>query len=73
MKGLVYIVTDRGLIKWWLKVIGRRDGDLCKCRQVQSAAHLLQCPLVGDAKGRSVEECYKDKEWCKAVAEFVKL
>ena len=26
---------------------------------------------VGDGKGRSMEECYKDSEWCKVVADFL--
>ena len=72
MKGLTYVVTDRGPMKTWLKVISRSDSALCDCRQVQNAAHLLRCGLVGDRRGRRIEECYEDKEWCKAVEELLR-
>lgn len=69
--GLVYLVTDRGPLRWWLKVIGRRDDALYDCGSTQNAAHLLQCPLIGDREGRTIEECYKDQEWCKEAAIFL--
>ena len=53
------------------KVIGRREDDLCDCGEVQNGIHLLHCPLIGDGKGRSLEECMKDSEWCKEVADFL--
>ena len=62
MKGLVYITTDRGLLRVWLKMIGRRDDDRCECGEAQDAAHLMGCLLVGDGKGRTREECVKDRE-----------
>jgi len=33
----------------------------------QNAAHLLRCPLVGDGKGRSLEEARQGPEWCSGV------
>lgn len=71
MKGLTYIVTGRGPTRWWLKVIGRRDDDRCDCGSIQNAAHLLSCPLIADGMGRTVEECWEDQQWCRAVAEFL--
>ena len=56
-------------MRWWLKLIGRNEDDRCECGEVQNAAHLLKCQLVGDGKGRQREECYKDSEWCRAVAD----
>ena len=37
----------------------------------QNAAHLLQCPLIGDGKGRTMEECYVDQDWYREVAAFL--
>ena len=67
----MYVMTDRGPMKAWLKMIGRSEDDKCGCGEVQNAAHLLQCPLIGDGKGRSWDECKKDREWCRAVADFL--
>lgn len=50
VKGLVYVVTGRGPLRWWLKTIGRREDDKCDCRVTQNAAQLLRCSLVGDGK-----------------------
>ena len=69
----MYVVTDRGPTKWWLKVIGRGESDKCECEEVQNAAHLRRCGLIGDGKGREIEGCSEDEEWCKAVEEFVRL
>lgn len=71
LKGLTYIVTDRGLLKRWLWVIGPAEDDKCECGVAQNAAHLLRCSLVGDGKGRTVEEAMEDREWCRAIAEFL--
>ena len=71
VKGLIYLITDRGPMQRWLKVIGRSEGDLCECGEIQNAVHLRRCGLVGDGKGRSIEECQQDMEWCKAVADFL--
>ena len=59
VKGL--IMTDRGPLGAWLKVIGRKDDDRCECGEVQNAAHLLCCPLIGDGKGRSLVASFRDK------------
>ena len=48
-KGLT-IVTDRGLKKRSLKVIGRAENDRCDCREIQNAVHLRRCLLVGNGK-----------------------
>ena len=53
-------------------MIGRREDDLCDCGEVQNAVHLLRCPLIGDGRGRSRDDCYKDEEWCNAVEEFLR-
>ena len=44
---------------------------MCDCGVTQNAAHLLQCPLVGDGKGKSMEQCQQDEVWCRAVADFL--
>ena|SRR5437868_1392658 len=70
LKGLTYIVTDRGPQKWWRHKIGRSETWNCeKCQVAQNAAHLLQCPEIRDEKGRRWEEALTDMEWCRAVAE----
>ena len=71
VKGLTYIVTDRGPMRAWQKVIGRREDNLCDCGRIQNAVHLLCCPLIGDGKGRTLEECMEDSEWCRKVADFL--
>ena len=50
---------------------GMREDDKYDCGSAQNAAHLVGCPLVGDGKGRTIEECYKDQEWCQEVADFL--
>lgn len=71
VKALSYIITDRGPLKRWLFIIGRSAEQQCQCGEVQNAVHLRKCPLVGDTKGRSLEECWRDREWCGAVADFL--
>ena len=71
VKALTYIVTDRGPMKRWLFIIGRSAEQLCQCGEVQNATHLRRCHLIGDKKGRTIEECWKDQEWCDAVADFL--
>lgn len=71
LEDLTYIVTDRGPLKRWLKIIGRWEDDNCGCGIAQNAAHLLECRLVGDGSGRTIEEAQGDREWCRAVADFL--
>ena len=71
VKGLTYITTDRGPMKRWLTVIGREQSDLCSCGEIQNAVHLRRCRLVGDGKGRSMEECQRDVEWLEAVVDLL--
>ena len=71
VKALTYVVTDRGPLKRWLFIIGRSAEQQCQCGETQNAVHLRRCSLVGDKKGRSLEECWKDQEWCEAVADFM--
>ena len=51
VKGLTYIVTDRGPMKAWQKVTGRAEDNRCSCGEVQNRVHLLRCPHIGDGKG----------------------
>lgn len=62
VKALTYVVTDRGSLKRWLFIIGRSAEQLCQCGEIQNATHLRRCQLVGDKKGRTLEECWKDQE-----------
>jgi len=55
VKGLVYMVTDKGPQQ----------------QTPQNAAHLLGCPLVGDGRGRTSEQIWEDEKWCEAVADFI--
>ena len=71
VRGLVFVTTDRGPLKSWLKVIGRSQDDKCQCGEVQNAVHVRRCVLVGDGKGRTMEECQQGMEWCEAVADFL--
>ena len=71
VKGMMYIITDRGPLKRWLNIIGRSQEYTCACGEVQNAVHLRRCKLVGDGKGRSLTECQQDMEWCAAVADFL--
>ena len=71
VKGLTWVITDRGPLRRWLKIIGRSEDDRCECGEIQNAAHLRRCNMVGDGKGRSIEECERDMEWCEAVADFL--
>ena len=71
VRGLSFVITDRGPMKRWLSIIGRSADQTCRCGEVQNAVHIRRCPLVGDGKGRSIEEVWKDKEWCGAVVDFL--
>jgi len=73
VKGLVYMVTDKGPQRQWLWEIGKCEEQWCVCDgwTAQNAAHLMGCSWVGDGKGRTVEMLWGDEEWCEAVAEFV--
>ena len=71
VKALTYIVTDKSPTKRWLAVIGRSVEHTYQCGGIQNAVHLRRCHLIGDGKGRSIEECWKDREWCMAVADFL--
>jgi len=73
LRGLVYMVTDKGPQQQWLWEIGKVDTPWCACDgwTPQNAAHLLGCPWVGDGKGRSFEMIWEDEEWCGAVAGFI--
>ena len=67
------MMTDRSPLKRWLKIIERGDDGRCECGEVQNTVHLRRCHRVGDGKGRSIEECQEDPEWCKAVVDFLDL
>jgi len=73
LRGLVSMVTDKGPQQQWLWEIGKVDTQWCVCDgwTPQNAAHLLECPWVGDGKGRRFEMIWEDEEWCEAVARFI--
>jgi len=56
-----------------MKTIGKVDEAGCGCDgwTPQNAAHLYQCPRVGDGRGRTREEILKDEEWCESLARFL--
>jgi len=73
VRGLAYMITDKGPQAGWLKEIGKVDDGSCPCDgwTVQNAAHLLSCPWVGDGKGRTREMLWEDEKWCEDLARFV--
>jgi len=73
VKGLVYMVTDKGPQQQWLWEIGKSEEQWCVCdgRTPQNAAHLLGCPWVGDSRGRTSEMIWEDEKWHEAVTDFV--
>ena len=71
LKGLTYIVTDRGPMKWWQWVIKRADNPFCQCGAIQNAVHLIRCHLVADGNGRSLAQVEEDTEWCQLVVDFL--
>jgi len=48
------------------------DDASCVCDgwTPQNAAHLYECPWVGDGQGRTRESIFGDEEWCEEVARF---
>ena len=73
IRSLTYLVTDRGPQKNWLYRIGRVEEDRCKCgERGQNGAHIMNCEMVGDRRGRTLETARKDPEWCTAVWEVLK-
>jgi len=72
LRGLTYLVTDKGPQRQWLKEMGKVEDPSCICDgwTPQNAAHLYLCPWVGDGIGRPKEQASKD-EWCAAVTRFV--
>ena len=71
LRGLTFIITDRGPMKRWQWVIKRADDPFCQCGEIQNAVHLTRCRLVADGAGRSLEQVWKDKEWCGAVVDLL--
>jgi len=72
VKGLVYMVTDKGPQQQWLWEIEKSDEQWCVCDgwTPQNAAHLLGCPWVGDRRGGTSEQVWEDEKWCEGVADF---
>jgi len=70
IRGLTYMVTDKGPQAQWLKEIGKVEDARCVYDgwTPQNAAHLYECPWVGDGKRRTRELAMKDERWCEAVA-----
>jgi len=73
VKGLAYMVTDKGPQRQWRWEIGKCEEPRCVCDgwTAQNAAHLMRCPGVGDGRGREWEAMWKDEEWCEAVVDFI--
>jgi len=74
LRGLVYMVTDKGPQHQWLTEIGKADTPWCVCDRwtPQNAAHLLGCPWVGDGIGRTLGKIWEDEKWCEAVFNFIR-
>ena len=70
LRGLTFIITDRGPMKRWQWVIKRADAPFCQCGEIQNAVHITRCRLVADGARRSLEQVWEDREWCGAVVDF---
>jgi len=68
------MVTDKGPQAQWMKTIGKVESAGCVCDgwTPQNAAHLCQCPRVGDGRGRTREMIQEDEKWCEDLARFLK-
>jgi len=55
VKGLVYMITDKGPQWQWLWDIGKCEEQWCVCDgwTAQNAAHLMGCPWVGRWQGKN--------------------
>ena len=62
VKGLAFMVTDRGPLRRWLWILGRAQEPTCDCGEIQNAVHMRRCRLVGDGRGGSIEEVMEDRE-----------
>jgi len=73
IRGLTYMVTDKGPQAQWPKEVGKVEDASCDCDgwTPQNAAHLYECPWVGDGKERTRELAMEDEKWCEAVARLV--
>jgi len=62
IKGPVYMETDKGSQRKWLREIGKTEEPWCVCDgwTTQNAVHLQRYPWVGDGKGRSAEQMWRD-------------
>jgi len=71
IRGLTYLVTDKGPQRQWLKEIGKVEDASCVCDgwTPQNAAHLYGCPWVGDGAGRTRELAMKDEKLCEAFVD----
>jgi len=73
IRGLTYMITDKGPQRQWMWEIGKCEEQWCVCDgwTPQNAAHLMECPWVGDGKGRRSALLWEDEKWCEAVADFI--
>ena len=67
VKGLTYMVTDRGPHRWWQKTISRMEYDKCKCGIAQNAAQLMRYrwweAARGGRKGKSGRTRIGTERW----------
>jgi len=71
IRGLTYMMTDKGPQRQWVREISR-TGCVCDGWTPQNAAHLHRCPWVGvDGMGRSREHAGGDEEDYAEVARFL--
>jgi len=75
VRGLTYVVTDKGPQWQWLKEMGKTEDPSCVCDgwTPQNAAHVQRCtcPWIGDGMGKSQEQASKDEEWCTEMVRFL--
>ena len=69
IKGLTYLVTDRGSL-WWKDRVGKVASMTCRCRVAQNATYT--CLSLAERKGRTMEKLeVEGPEGCRAVADFL--
>ena len=68
LRGLTYVVTDKGPQKDWLHRMGVTEDYTCSCQE-KLRQNSARCKDIGDGKGRTIEKAEEDEEWCEAVYE----
>ena len=53
-------------------VFGRRRTTYASAAYPERRAHLLEYPRVGDGRGKTEKQIWRDPEWCRKVVRFLR-